>query len=220
MDNKFIKALLWILLLFFYIFINILFGDIIKSFNIKNEYILNIVLIVSEIIITGFMIYLYRNDFKDKFKELKSKEGNEMIKSSLRIWIFGLFAMILFNLILSIYIGDVAENEAANRTIISNLSFYAITTMIILTPICEEILFRLSPSKMIDNKYVYIIFSGLLFGYAHVMGTTGLQTLYVLPYASLGFAFAYIYQKYKNIYCNILMHAIHNLMCILIILFI
>jgi membrane protease YdiL (CAAX protease family) len=164
-------------------------------------------------------VYLYINDFKDKFKELKSDEGNEKIKISIKSWLIGLLCMVISNMILSIIIGDIAENESGNRDILTNTSIYAITTMVVLTPICEEIIFRLSLSKMFDNKYIYIIFSGLMFGFAHVMGTTGLQMLYIIPYAALGVSFAYIYNKNQNILCSILTHSIHNLICIIFILF-
>lgn len=218
-ENKNIKALLWIVLLFFYIALNILFASVIKSFNIKNDLLLNGICIICELIINFILVYLYRNDFKDKFKELKSDEGNEKIKLSIKSWLIGLLCMVISNMILSIIIGDIAENESGNRDILTNTSIYAITTMIVLTPICEEIIFRLSLSKMFDNKYIYIIFSGVMFGFAHVIGTTGLQMLYVIPYAALGVSFAYIYSKNQNILCSILMHSIHNLICIIFILF-
>ena len=219
-DNKWVKALLWILLLCFYIAINIIFGSVIESLNIKNEYLLNGIYILSEIIITSFLIYLYRNDFKGKYKELKADGGNKKVISSIKIWLIGLFFMVVFNIILSYVIGDMATNEINNRNILNDMSFYAITTMIILTPICEEIIFRLSPFKMFNNKYIYVVFSGLMFGFAHVLLSSGVQVLYILPYASLGLAFSYIYKKEENILCTILTHSLHNLMCILIIVLI
>lgn len=219
-ENKNIKLLLWFLLLFFYLFLNILFASLIHSLNIHSKLLLNIIYIICEVIIAGVLIFLYKNDFKDKFKALKSKEGNEAIKKSIKAWLYGLFFMVMLNIIIGYFVGDLAENESGNREVISKYSYYAFITMIITTPICEEIVFRLASYKIFDNKYLYIIFSGLLFGFAHVIGTTGLQTLYILPYTALGISFAYIYQKYQNIYCSILMHSMHNLLCITMILFI
>lgn len=217
MENKFMKFFLWFALIIFYVFLSASLGMIIRSMHIKNDLVLNIAYIVGELVITAILVLLYKNDFKNKFKELKSDKGNEMIKTSIKFWLIGLFFMILFNMFLSFIVGGIAQNESTNRDIISNNSIYAIVTMIILTPICEEIIFRLSPSKMIDNKYLYIIFSGVMFGFVHVIGATGLQSLYILPYASLGLAFASIYDKNKNILCSILMHSIHNMICILLI---
>ena len=219
MENKLVKGLLWIGLIFLYIFLNIFASYIIKIMHIKNALLSNTAYILAEVIITLILILLYRKDFKDKFKELKSKDGNKMILSSIKIWIIGLLFMIMLNAVLSVFITNISDNEAANRSVIVSHYIYAITSMIVLTPICEEIIFRLSVSKIIDNKFLYVIFSGIIFGFAHVFDTTGLQALYILPYAALGMAFAYIYQKHKNILCTILMHGLHNLVCILLILF-
>lgn len=219
MENKYIKALLWILLICFYISINMLFGSLINSMHIKNNLLLNILYIVSELIITASLIFLYRNDFKNKLKELKGNEGNKTIITSIKVWLLGVAVMISLNIILGLIVGSISDNELTNRSVISSYSYFAVITMIILTPICEEIIFRLSLSKIFDNNQLFIIFSGLIFGYAHVFDTTGLQLLYAFPYAALGTAFAYIFSKNKNILCSILMHSIHNLVCILIIFF-
>ena len=125
--------------------------------------------------------------------------------------------MVVLNMILNFFVHDIAINEELNRNAINTQTYYAYIAIILFAPICEEILFRLAVGKFIDNKYLFIIFSGLLFGFAHVVGTTGLQALYILPYAALGMSFATIYYKSKNILCSIMMHALHNLMCIILI---
>ena len=219
MDNKFIKVLLWLGLIFLYLYLNIIIGAFIENLHINNSILKDTLYILGEVIITGVMIALYYKDFKGKFKELKSKEGSKKIASSIKIWLIGLFVMILSNAIISIFIKDIADNEAINRSIIITQAMYAFISMIILTPICEEILFRLSIKKMIDNKIIYILFSGVIFGFVHVLSAEGLQMLYIIPYTALGISFATIYEKHKNILCSILMHAIHNLICIILILF-
>lgn len=216
-DNKIVKMLLWILLICFYIGINIIFGAFIKGLNIKNDVLLNSCYIAADIFITAILLFLYKNDFKNKFKELKSEDGNQKIIKSIKAWLIGLAIMVFLNIIIGFFVGDIASNEAANRSIISGYSIYAIISMIILAPICEEIIFRLSISKMIDNKFIFILFSGLIFGFAHVMGTKGMQMLFIFPYTALGISFAYIYQKYKNIFLSILMHIIHNMICLILI---
>lgn len=220
MSTKYFKFFEWFLVICLYILLTLLLSSGIDALNIKNDILLNCLFIASEVLIAAIFVFIYRKDFKGKYQELKSDEGNKKIFSSFKIWLIGLALMIIFNIFLSIIIGDIAQNEEINRNVISNYSFYAITSMILLTPICEEIIFRLSISKMNVNKYIYIAFSGIIFGFAHVISATGLQTLYVIPYAALGCSFAYIYEKQKNILCTILMHSVHNLICILIILFI
>ena len=81
----------------------------------------------------------------------------------------------------------------------------------IFAPINEEIIFRKSIQDCLKNKWVFIIVSGLIFGYLHVLGSESLYDfLYIIPYGSLGAAFAYLLSKTDNIYVTILMHLIHN----------
>lgn len=219
MENKLVKALLWILLICFYVIVTVYVGYFISHMHIKNTLLENVTYIFGELLITVCLVFLYRKDFKGKFQELKNPDGNKKIIYSLKTWGFGLLTMVIFNIILGIFIKDIAVNESANREVLLTHSLYAITTMTILTPICEEIIFRLSPSKMIDNKYVYVLFTSVMFGFAHVLSATGPQALYIIPYASLGAAFGLIYNKNQNILCSILMHSIHNLACVMIVLF-
>ena len=71
---------------------------------------------------------------------------------------------------------------------------------------------------MPTNKYLFIILSGLVFGSMHVIGniTSPLDWLYVIPYGSLGAAFAIMYQKTDTVYTSTAMHIFHNTALILL----
>ena len=93
-------------------------------------------------------------------------------------------------------------------------SFYA--------PLVEEVTFRLSIKKFLNNKYLYILISGILFGALHVINdyTNILNMLFILQYGALGICLAKAYYDSKNIYVSISMHFIQNFMSsILILLF-
>ena len=124
--------------------------------------------------------------------------------------------MIFTNAIINIAVGAIADNEAINRTVLSKNYIYAIVSMVLVAPICEEIIFRLAIGKFINNKYIYPIISGLVFGYAHIIGSHGLEYLYIIPYAALGISFACLYKKTNNIFSTISMHILHNLVCVII----
>ena len=111
---------------------------------------------------------------------------------------------------------SIASNEAINRSVLSKNYIYAIVRMGLIGPICEEIIFRLSIGKFIDNKYLYIIVSGLVFGYMHIMGAKGIEYLYIIPYSVLGMSFAALYKKTNNILSTITMHILHNLICVIL----
>lgn len=204
--------------LLLYLFMQTLAPAITEIFNIKNKLIINILLITFDFLTLGILIFIYRKDFKKSVDEL-SKDFKNKLSFSLKLWLFGLLFMMVSNSLIDVIVSGIAENEAINRVIIDKYTLYAIPSVIIIAPICEEIIFRLSLKKIFKNDMLFAFISGLLFGLAHVIGSTGLELLYILPYGALGFVFAYIFAKTKNILCPILMHMLHNFICIVIILF-
>lgn len=215
--KKILNIIYWMSLMLLYILLNSGFGELIKHLNIKNTYLKMSVLLIAEIIITIIFILIFIKDFKKGYKDIH-EDSKEKIFNIIKIWLFGLIIMLISNSIIGSIVGNIASNESSNRELIGKAGLYAIPSMVIFTPICEEILFRLSLSKIFDNKYIFILISGLLFGYAHVIGETGLELLYIIPYGSLGAAFAYIYKKYDNIISSIIAHILHNLLCIIIVI--
>ena len=58
---------------------------------------------------------------------------------------------------------------------------------------------------------IFILVSGIFFGYMHVAGSTSLtQWLYIIPYSSLGISFAIMYNKTNTVFTSITIHSIHN----------
>lgn len=125
--------------------------------------------------------------------------------------------MIVSNLAISFIIGGLPENEDTVRKAIDLVPFLMIIEVAIYAPIAEELLFRRSFREVIDNKWIYILVSGFIFGALHVVGANNpLEYLYLIPYCSLGFTFSYIYAKSGNIYSTISIHALHNTVTVII----
>ena len=76
----------------------------------------------------------------------------------------------------------------------------------------DDLLIQKGLKDIIGYNLVFILASGLLFGSMHVLGSANnvSDLLYIIPYSSLGIAFAYLYYKTKNIFSSIVMHMIHN----------
>lgn len=219
MEEKIKNIFIWFGIIIFYLIMQIIMPAILDAFNITNTYITNTCLVLSDVVITALLILFYKKDFKEGHDDL-NKNYKDKISITIKIWLVGLVLMVISNNIINLFTANgIASNESLNRTILDELTIYAIPTMVIFGPICEEIIFRLSFKKIFKNKYLFIVLSALLFGGAHVIGTSGIELLYIIPYGALGAAFAYIYIKTKNILCPILAHVIHNLICILLILF-
>ena len=95
----------------------------------------------------------------------------------------------------------------------------------IYAPFVEETIFRRSIKDIIltlgNNKltkYLYIIISGFIFAAMHLLGqtTSALDYLYIIPYMGLGSAFAALYYKTDNLWETIILHAMHNMLAIIL----
>ena len=134
--------------------------------------------------------------------------------------------MIISNNIISIFFsGATANNEQAVRSLIDSYPLYMFFSVSIYAPFIEELIFRKSIKDIFSsyennniNKYIYIIYSGLIFSSLHVLGTTSsyLDYLYIIPYLALGISFASLYYKTDNIFTTITMHSIHNTIAIVL----
>ena len=187
---------------------------ILYSFVCDLGYMIIIFLIYKDKIIKEFKEYF--NNFKDNFK------------SSLRCYIVGFMIMVISNSLINIFFaGASANNEETVRILIQAYPLYMIFSVAIYAPLVEETIFRRTFKdifKPFDNskyiKYLYVGLSGLIFGAMHILGqsSSSIDYLYVIPYASLGCAFAWLYYKTDNLFSTIILHSLHNLVAVILFL--
>lgn len=174
---------------------------------------------ICSILFLIFLIYIYRKELSQNFKDFFNKNIKENLRIPIKYWLLGLGIMITSNLIISIITnGGVANNEESVRQLIDKFPLYMVFQIIIYAPITEELIFRKSFKEIFNNAYLYIITSGLVFGGLHVITsiTTITDLLYIVPYSALGIAFAYTYNKTNNIFSTISMHSLHNFLTLIL----
>ncbi len=173
-----------------------------------------------------FIIFLiYRKEIIKNFKEYIKHIGVNF-ETSFKYYFIGLIIMIISNVIISLCFSEAnANNEDTIRSLINLYPVYMIFSVSIYAPFIEEMIFRKSIKDIfttISNhkivKYLYIIFSGLIFASLHVVGmATGyLDYLFIIPYLSLGCSFAALYYKTDNIFSTITMHSLHNTVAVIL----
>ena len=120
--------------------------------------------------------------------------------------------MMISNIIISLLTPAHAGNEESVQEFIHSTKLLSIITIGIIAPIIEELVFRKAFRDAFKNNVVFILISGLIFGGLHVVlsMSSAWDLLYIIPYSSLGMAFAYIYYKTDNIYTSMFMHMFHN----------
>lgn len=209
--KKILNFILIFLLYFIYdqLIITILnkIGIDISSLNVNGK------IIISILINLSLMIILYLIYIKDINKDFKDYKNNfkKYFSSNFKYYIIGLLGMIISNIIISYFISGNSTNENIIKSYINNYPIYMVFSTCIFAPFTEEIIFRKSFKNCFNSNIMYIILSGILFGFLHTISGNSLkELLFIIPYGSLGSAFAYMYCKTNNIFVPITFHLIHN----------
>ena len=163
------------------------------------------------------IIFIYRKSLKKELKEFINKPM-PFIERNLKYYLIGLTIMMFSNIFISIMINTVAQNEQIVQEELKKAPLYMIYSACIFAPFVEEILFRKTLREIFPTNIVFIIMSGLLFGYIHTLAnfTNPTELLYIIPYGTVGGMFALMYTKEKNIFVPIAFHTFHNTILIII----
>ena len=167
--------------------------------------------LISSIVYILIIFLIYKNDLIKEFDTFKNNFKN-CFKTGLKYYIGGLLAMVFFNMVISVVIKDVSANENAVRDMLFLSPVLTMLSIAITAPLSEELLFRKSVGTLTKNKWIFAVLSGFLFGGAHLLAGKFklINLLFILPYGSLGFAFALMDHETKSTWTSVMMHAMHN----------
>ena len=156
------------------------------------------------------LFIFYRKSIKENFKDFKSN-FKTYIKDNFKYYVIGLLIMIISNIIISFFVEGNSTNETLIREYINIMPIYMIFSSCIYAPFTEEMVFRKSLRNCFNNKVLYILLSGLIFGSMHLLSANNLvELVFLIPYSSLGCVFAYMYYKTNNIFVPMTFHMVHN----------
>lgn len=214
MKIKIKEIIKFILIFLLYLF----YSDIIVTIITKVGIDLKVLPTTSKIILMmlinlSLMIMLfifYRKSIKENFKDFKSN-FKTYIKDNFKYYVIGLLIMIISNIIISFFVEGNSTNETLIREYINIMPIYMIFSSCIYAPFTEEMVFRKSLRNCFNNKVLYILLSGLIFGSMHLLSASNLvELVFLIPYSSLGCVFAYMYYKTNNIFVPMTFHMVHN----------
>ena len=179
-----------------------------------------------ELIMFVVVILFYKKYLKKDLVlfKLNKKDYIKKIISYFLIFLVVKYGVALFSSLLLVMLGSdlvTSENQEAVVNLAKTLPFMMMISTSLLAPFVEEGIFRLGIRKVINNKYLFILVSGLIFGFMHIFPTE--LPLYValiesLNYVTMGLLLAYIYNETDNIYVVVIIHALNNLLSMLMIL--
>lgn len=207
--KEFIKSI-GILLLYLILptLLQILFFNLIKNLN---NFKLSIVFLIFQILITIIILLIMR---KNLFKELKDFKKNfkTLIFKNFKYYVIGLVISLTINYIQVYLISHgLSSNEIANREAIIKMPLYTLPYLCLLGPLCEELIFRRNFNQVFNNKYIYLVFTSILFGGIHVLSDMSLSNiLFLVAYSTFGYALGFVYKNSKNIFTSAFFHTLHN----------
>ena len=176
-------------------------------------------------IIVYVFIFLYV--FIINFKYLKN--DFKLFKSNFKVYlpfiIKRYFSMLGIMMLVSLPIvlinnGEVSDNQKQINDMFINNALFTFLLSSFYAPFVEESIFRLDLSKLLRNKIVFIIVSGVTFGVLHVINkmTNVTDILYILEYSALGICLAKAYSDSKNIFVSMSIHFIQNFLASILML--
>ncbi len=225
-NKKYIKIVLQSILVFLLFYYGsyfqlipiLIFNLDLKNLNSATEIYLSL---FSNIMILLSLFFIYYQELIGEWKKFR-KGLLSNLDIGFRYWFIGLVVMALSNIVLSFILNaGGATNEKMVQDMITTLPILMLLNAGIIAPIIEEVVFRKAFKNIFQKKWLFILVSGIIFGALHVITTfkTPLELLYIIPYSSLGIAFASMYYKTDTIYTSISMHMMHNLGLTLISIF-
>lgn len=209
MNNKLTKGILVFVL---YLLIPMIIGMFLPLLN--NSNLLSVLVrFIIDVGVIALFIYLFKDDFKEYNKGLV-KNPKKVIGVGLLFALFAFIAMPICNIILHVL--NVSASDTNNDTIntlYGVIPLYMMFQTLIYSPIVEGITFRKVFKDAINNKWLFIIISGFVFGLYHIIyNMTSLsQILLMLPYFVVGMLYAGAYSKTDNIYSAFIATFVYNL---------
>lgn len=163
------------------------------------------------------VLFIYKKSLKKDFVDYKKNYKN-YISKYLIFYVYGVILMGLINYILQqkLHLG-LGGNETSIRESIKSFPIYMTFSTVLFAPFIEEIIFRKTIKNIFNNKYLFIILSGFIFGSLHISDFTNTNEILLgIPYIVMGLDFAYIYYKTDNIFTTMSFHMFHNLLLLII----
>lgn len=170
-----------------------------------------IYLILFEILIMAVIALLHNKKIEKDAKDFR-KNFKKYLEKYLPYYILALVIMMASSIIINSITNGIAGNEQSIRDTIVLAPVYMFFSAAIAAPFIEEMVFRQSIRNIITNDLSFVIASGLIFGGLHVIGNVNnfADVLYIIPYATPGFVFAYMLTKTDNIFVPMSIHFLHN----------
>lgn len=190
------------------------------SFVISKIFANNLIFIfISDVFFLLAIIFAYRKNIKNDFKNLKK---NYKLSKLIRTIVFWVLIIFIFNIlcgaVTDLLLPDAPlfdDNTASLRTNFLSSSWYIVFKTMIFSVIAEELLYRESVYDVVKNKYLFVLVSSIIYTLLNFIFTDMSDSyliLSVLSYFLPALLFSAAYYKNKsNIIILMFIKFIYNL---------
>jgi membrane protease YdiL (CAAX protease family) len=206
----FIILLNWLFKILFYDYLNYYIRTLFITFhNINNlYYTFYILLMIFDLL---YLILLKKYIPIKNIYTIKNNNKSIYVKKYI-IFVFIIFSYIIIN---SIIYNKFNQSHNIEKSNYSNDNIFLLISTIIIFPILEEFVFRVSLYNYFMKYYDYkkfLIIGCLLFSLVHTSYSFYQLQLPIILHISL----SYVYKKSNNCYSIIILHILYNSLCVLI----
>lgn len=170
---------------------------------------------ITQLLLTLLVCILIASFFLPRLIKDWHRFKSQNIGIAFRYWALGFTLMVITNMYIVYFKKGIGGNETLTRELLLGNLGLASLLIIIISPLLEEIVFRLNFRLGFQNKWPFLVFSSLLFGWMHL--TSWSEILLIIPYSILGFCLAKAFYETDNIWTSILAHMFHNALAVIII---
>lgn len=165
------------------------------------------------------ILYLYRNTFKRDFKDIK--ENKKKYLGSILINVVLIFVIMLVTNALIGMIFGIKQTSENDYSLLSMFKKSPIVLMLLTSlyyPVIEGVIFRKSVRDIIDNKWMFIMFSSVFYFFFNVAYTSLSFTSII---TSLCYLFSMMllssyYYKTNNFTASVLVMMIYNIIILIL----
>ena len=213
MLKKNYNVLIGIIVLLLYFIWPYLLNAILNILHLEGVLSLTINLILNFVLL-GIIIYIFRESLKVDFKNFK-KNISKNLKQGFIIFLCGFFIYGLVNsLICEIFPNIDNVNYDAMSQIFSETPILLFISTIFYYPVIEELVFKKTFADIIKNKWIFVIFTGILnavFEIFLIASTNSMYLILVVPISLFYMSFSYMYYKTKSVFTPIFFRMIYNI---------
>lgn len=173
-----------------------------------------VIKIILDIFYIGGIFYLCEENLKKAVIKIK-KHPFHYIGIIFGFWILSVLASGLLNNFLIDVLNLNTPNNTAQLELLKDAPFYLCFSMLLFSPLIEEVAITIATRQLIENKWIYLISCGLLCGIMYVAFSSSSSYWFILPYFFQEVIWAYAYLKSENILVPIGIHFIQNFIAVL-----